>query len=96
MNPQNASRTAVVASLSRLLRDLDLAEDLAQEAWVGIMPILESYDPERNDSIGGFVAKRCFGAIVDRQRRRVLIKPGSGQEVVQDDELANVVHSGGG
>lgn len=43
-------------------------EDLAQEAWVGILPMVASYDPDRNDSIGGFVTKRCFGAIVDRQR----------------------------
>ncbi len=44
------------------------AEDLAQAGVVGMMGALKSYDPQRGDSVEGYVMRRIRGAILDELR----------------------------
>lgn len=45
-------------------------EDLAQDVWLMILPLVDKYDPQLGASLGEFVRPRCRGAAIDSLRVR--------------------------
>ena len=45
-------------------------DDLAQDAWVAILPLVGRYDPGLGVPLRGFVHRRCRGAVLDALRLR--------------------------
>lgn len=50
-------------------RSLKSSDDFVQDAAIGMMRAIDTFDPNRGEIIS-YVAKRSFGAIIDEQRRQ--------------------------
>lgn len=49
-------------------------EDLVQDVWVALLPLIPTWDSTRNDSLAGFLSSRCRGAVIDALRKRNAIE----------------------
>lgn len=49
-------------------------EDLVQDVWVALLPLIPTWDSTRNDSLAGFLSSRCRGAVIGALRKRNAIE----------------------
>src|SRR5689334_6120113 len=66
-------------------------EDLAQEAWIGVMEAAPAFDPDRNIKFKTFAERRALGSVLDAMRKsdylsrrhRAKVKAGQAQEPIR-------------